>query len=80
MSTTFIICLRADMPSPFPDNLRGLCSRCHAAIVYRPHIPHPSTLVCLECYPDLRAEIGDDVDHFITTATILELQAFTRRN
>jgi hypothetical protein len=78
--TVYVLCLRDNVPSPFTDNKRGLCSRCHNAVLYRPHIPQPSILVCLECYPDLRAEHGEDVEHIITTATILELQALSRRN
>jgi hypothetical protein len=79
-TVTYVLVLRADVPSPFTDNVRAVCSRCHSDVLHRPHIPTPSTLICLQCYPDVVAESGDDVDHVITTATILELQALTRRN
>lgn len=77
---TYVLVLRADVPSPFPDNVRAQCSRCQADVLHRPHIPKPSTLICMECYPTVLAETGDNIDHVITTATILELQALTRRN
>jgi hypothetical protein len=80
MSTTYVLCLRADVPSAFADNIRATCSRCRSDVLHRPHIPQPSTLICLQCYPALRAEQGDPVDHVITMATILELEALERRN
>jgi len=77
---TYVLVLRSNVPSPFPDNVRAFCARCHNEVLHRPHIPKPSTLICLECYPDLRNEYGDGLDYVITTATILELQTLTRRN
>jgi len=77
----YVLVLRADVPSPFTDNVRAICSRCHCEVIHRPHIPTQSTLICLQCYPAVRAENGgDDADLMITTATILELQALTRQN
>ena len=78
----FVLCVRADVPTPFTDNVKGICARCHSAVVHRPHIPTPSTLICMQCFPAVRDEYPDAFKDgpTITTATILELMALSNRN
>ena len=45
----FVVCARADTPSPFDDNETGVCSNCGTAIIFRPHIPKGPPRICLEC-------------------------------
>ena len=79
--TIFVLVLRADVPTQFTDNVYGICARCHAAVQHRPHIPTPSTLICIQCYPAVRTEYPDAFkDTFITTATVLELMSLVNRN
>jgi hypothetical protein len=74
----YVICLRTDKPSPFTDNLRGVCARCQCSVWYRPHVPRPHTLICMECFPALHAEVGGDI--VVTAQTLAELAAYQRRN
>ena len=76
----YVICLREGTPTPWTDNERGVCSRCQLPVVFRPHIPRPSILVCLDCYPSIRDEANGNVEHIVTKQTILELFTYSRRN
>ena len=41
----------------FPDDRRALCERCGADICYRPHAAKAKHKVCMNCLPDLVAEL-----------------------
>jgi hypothetical protein len=46
----FIICMRvSDGKINFTDDKFGLCSRCRAAIRFRPNVPEGPPKVCLQC-------------------------------
>lgn len=55
----FVICTFASDPTPFTDNVRGVCSRCGAAIQWRPYVPTKPKKVCLGCGAQA---ISDDPD------------------
>lgn len=80
----YIICVGADVRDVFsPTNVRGVCSRCHAFVQHRPHIPTPSHLICVACVPALQAEAaaqGDTITYGVTRQTLRDLQYFYRRN
>lgn len=35
----YVVCARADQPTPFTDNVFDWCAHCGLAIQYRPHVP-----------------------------------------
>lgn len=76
--TVFVICAReGEMgPSPWDDDVRAKCELCGAAITHRPHIPRPSTLVCLACCVQQLEEQEEDanVEVRISEETIKELK------
>lgn len=45
----FVVCALASTPSPFTDNETGTCSKCGAAIIFRPYIPKGPPRICLQC-------------------------------
>jgi uncharacterized protein (DUF983 family) len=50
----FVVCMRADEdPQYFTDNLRGVCSRCGAAIIFRPYAPKEPEKICVQCAMEL---------------------------
>lgn len=53
----FVVCVRAGTPSPFDDNETGVCSRCGAAIIFRPDIPKDPPRICLECAAELAKQM-----------------------
>jgi hypothetical protein len=36
-------------PSPFEDNLKGICCKCGITVMYRWHAPRAPKRICLEC-------------------------------
>lgn len=45
----FVVCASADTPTPFKDNVPGVCSHCEAAIIWRPYVPKHVPRICLRC-------------------------------
>jgi len=45
----FLVCTRADVPSPFDDNLTGFCSDCGTKVQFRWHAPRKPKRICMEC-------------------------------
>lgn len=45
----FLVCVPADTPSSFTDNLTGFCSHCGVKVIYRWHAPRKPKKICLEC-------------------------------
>jgi hypothetical protein len=46
----FVVCIRADAPSPFADNLTGFCCDCGVKVQYRWHMPRQPKRLCLDCF------------------------------
>jgi hypothetical protein len=45
----YMICVPADYPTPFTDNLTGFCCRCGFKIQYRWHAPRKPKKICMKC-------------------------------
>jgi hypothetical protein len=45
----YLVCIRADMPSPFKDNLTGFCCKCGAKVQFRWHAPRKPKRICFLC-------------------------------
>jgi hypothetical protein len=75
-----IICLRSDMGNPggFDDNVYGPCAKCGAEIQHRPHVPEPSTKVCLGCFA-AHVKKGDRVGVTAETADELKRWSATQK-
>jgi len=66
----YVVCVPADTPSPFDDNLTGFCCECGIKVIYRWHAPRKPKRLCMDCFvknPDLllrftklAAKKGDD--------------------
>jgi len=46
----YLVCSRADMPTPFSDNLTGFCCKCGTKVIYRWHAPSKPQRLCFECF------------------------------
>jgi hypothetical protein len=53
----FHVCVPADSPSPFDDNLTGFCAHCGIKIIYRWHAPRTPPKICLECAAKMAAKL-----------------------
>lgn len=47
---TYVVCCRAGVPSPYPDNVSGTCGICAHAVYFRPYMPKTPMRICLECF------------------------------
>lgn len=45
----WLLCIRADEPSAFHDNLLGVCYDCGADVQFRPYMPKHAIPLCFEC-------------------------------
>ena len=68
----YVVCLRADVPTMFNDNVRAVCMRCGTTIQHRPHIPQPAHLICLQCLHAIEAAAGRRFDYEVTAQTLDE--------
>jgi hypothetical protein len=66
-----VICAPAKYPALFPDDLHGTCALCQQPVRFRPHVPAPRVLVCLECFI-VRAEPGAKCELLPEAAAELE--------
>lgn len=48
----FVVCVLASEPTPFIDNLTGVCVDCGQAVQFRPHAPKRPPKICLQCMLD----------------------------
>jgi len=55
----FLVCMPADTPSPFDDNLFGFCVKCGVRVMFRWHAPRKPQRICLQCATKLEMK-GDD--------------------
>ncbi len=53
-----IICLRADGPTYFNDDVIADCDRCHLPVRHRPHVPLGAIPICTVCFSVERAQQG----------------------
>jgi hypothetical protein len=53
----FVVCITADIPTSFTDNVQTTCCDCGTAIVHRPHMPAEVPKICMGCMV-LRAKGG----------------------
>lgn len=53
-----VICLRADGPSYFNDDVIAECDRCHMPVRHRPHVPLGAIPICTTCFSVERAQQG----------------------
>jgi len=44
-----VVCCRKGTPSPFDDNVEGVCSMCGHAIFFRPTAPSMPPKACMQC-------------------------------
>lgn len=51
----YLVCLRADLPTPFDDNETGECCKCGVAVQFRPYSPKAPPRVCFECFQKSQA-------------------------
>jgi hypothetical protein len=49
-ATDACICMLADYNSPFTDNEFGVCSKCGAAVMFRPYMPKKPPKICMPCF------------------------------
>lgn len=45
----FMVCMPADTPTPFTDNLHGFCCECGIKVMYRWHAPRKPKRICFRC-------------------------------
>ena len=57
----FVVCMRVGSPSPFRDNVEGVCSHCGHAIFFRPYMPPKPRKICVECAVDLAHASGSPI-------------------
>jgi len=62
-----IVCMPADQPTPYTDNVRGTCTFCGSAVQHRPHMPAGCRLCCLKCF----AERKEETDRLLVTKRTL---------
>jgi len=49
----YVVCMPADTPSPFDDNLTGFCCKCGCKVHYRWHAPRKPKRLCMNCFATL---------------------------
>ena len=53
-----VVCLPADGPKYFDDDVIAKCDRCKVAIRHRPHVPLGAITVCTVCFMSERMQKG----------------------
>ena len=66
----FVVCIPADMPSLFHDDVFDVCQFCRVRVRHRPNIVWPRRIICSNCFQE-RREPDDTV--LITKKSIQEL-------
>jgi hypothetical protein len=54
----FVVCVPWGTPSPFSDNLKGICSHCGIDVQYRWHAPRKPKRLCMDCFVKLESKIA----------------------
>lgn len=74
LPSPLVVCIPADAPNPWPDDMYGACALCDRAVRFQPAIPMSSSLVCLLCFI-----VRADPDELRDTITAASLEALGRR-
>jgi hypothetical protein len=45
----YVVCMPWGTPSPFDDNLKGICCKCGIDVMYRWHVPRKPPKICVNC-------------------------------
>lgn len=45
----YVVCMPADSPTTFTDNLTGYCCKCGVKVMYRWHAPLKPKRICVNC-------------------------------
>jgi hypothetical protein len=74
-SCEFLVCIRADEPTRFTDNVFDFCCMCGVKVQLRPHAPTAPKRVCYKCIePDLQKDADrGELEITITPRTVLDL-------
>ena len=56
----YVICMPWGTPSPFEDNLKGICSHCGIDVQYRWHAPRKPKRLCFKCWVKLDSQTSQD--------------------
>ena len=62
----------------FTDNKHGHCAECGSPIVWRPHVPEPSTKLCVDCGFKAMNEAeaaGEEIEHATNQRQKAEIEA-----
>lgn len=73
MSETIVICMPKGSPSSFGDDVEAKCGTCGRDIFHRPHVPEPSSKVCIECFSAAMSHATEPVRAAITEETRREI-------
>jgi hypothetical protein len=55
----YLVCVTADTPSSFPDNLVGFCCECRVPVIYRWHAPRKPKRICMRCMVEMTEKERD---------------------
>lgn len=53
-ASDYLVCMPWGSPSPFKDNLKGICSDCGITVMYRWHAPRKPKRLCITCAAALK--------------------------
>lgn len=71
-----IVCARVEGPLLFPDNEVGRCDVCNRRVEYRPHVPKPHILRCIQCATAL---IEPDDELFTTPRMVADAMTLLQK-
>jgi hypothetical protein len=54
----YLVCVPWGTPSPFDDNLKGICSHCGRDVQYRWHAPRKPKRLCVDCWVKLENKVA----------------------
>lgn len=73
----YIVCVLADVVTPWHDNKLGPCALCARTVQHRPHVPAGIPLICMDCYHRIHTP-GDTV--VVAKRVVLETLNLLRNN
>jgi hypothetical protein len=56
-----VVCIPAEWPSPFKDNMLSVCSQCECTIAFRPYLTPAPVKICVTCYPSFSEANKDEI-------------------
>ena len=54
----YLVCVPADVPSPYTDNLTAFCVECGVKVHHRWHAPIKPKRICIYCMVKLEERLG----------------------